>query len=179
MKSKIITERNLLLLLVSLLLIASLIDIYTAFTSPIFEIAEMNPIYVLTGSKGPLIIVSILVTVWIIKSIYSSISIFKIFLFTLMTIYLIFAHSVGIYMNNLATEQYYENPEEVIKQTSEYKPKDKFINYSILMGLVMMIPVIFSMIAFHVTMVFYNSRKPKREKIIDDVYKLTHKLRYK
>ncbi len=181
---KYITERNLLYILIGLLLITTAIDMWTAFTSPIFEIAEMNPIYMLTGTKAPLVVLTIIITLWIIKNISKSISIFKIFLFTLMTIYLTVGHSVGAYSNILATQQYEETidpieKEELIQDYREYDTKDKFMGYFILVGIVMLLPILLSMIAFYTTMYFYNKRKPQRDIIIDEIYKLSSKLKVK
>ncbi len=181
---KYITEKNLLYFFIGLLLITTVLDIYTAFSSPLFEIAEMNPIYMLTGSKAPLLILTVIITLWIIKNISKSISIFKIFLFTLMTIYLTVGHSVGMYSNIMATQQYektidQEKKEELIQEYKEYDNKDKFIGYSIVVGIVMAVPVFLSMIAFIVSMHFYNKRKPQRDKITDEIYKLSSKLKVK
>ncbi len=171
-----LTERNVLLVLISLLLLATFLDIYTALRLDIFEIAETNPIYVITGSKGPLLIITFIVTIWLIKNIKSQLSLFSIFTFTLMTIYLIFGHGVGIYFNISTGNEYKENPEEVIKKLENYNTKEKFTNYFIVIGFVMFLPYLFAIISFSIAMFFYNKRKPKREKIIGEIHKLSTKL---
>jgi len=176
---KYITERNLLFLLIGLLLITSVLDIYTAFTSPIFELAETNPIYVITGSKVPLLILTVLITIWIIKSLSKSISIIKIFLFTIATTYLIIGHSVGMYSNIAATNEYEINQTAVIERVNQYDTKAKFKSYSLVIGIAMLLPMLVSVLAFMIAMVFYNKRKPERERVIDDIYKLSIKLKSK
>ncbi len=181
--TKYLTDKNLLYTLVGILLLSTFLDIYTAFTSPMFEIAETNPIYILTGSKAPLLIITFIITAWIIISLKSSISLHKIFAFSLITIYLTFGHSVGVYSNTLATDIYEETETdetaraELIEEYQNYDVKEKFISYTVLVGLVIMLPYTLSFIAFAITMYFYSKRMPQREKIIDDIYKSIKKLR--
>ncbi len=186
--TKHITEKRLLYTLIGLLLLSTFLDIYTAFTSPMFEIAETNPIYVLTGSKLPLLIITFIITAWIIKNINSSLSLLKIFSFSLITIYLVLGHSVGVYSNTLATERYeateYTETErqqirlEIIEEyTTDFDQKEKLISYSIVVGLVIILPYFLSFTAFAITIFFYNKRKSKREKIMNNIYKLFNELK--
>lgn len=172
-----LTEKNLLFLLIGLLLITTFLDVYTAFTSPIFEAAELNPIYLLTGSKAPPLILTVIITFWIIKTLNKSLSIFRIFTFTLFTIYLIAGHLVGVYSNISATERYNEAPEETIEALKQSTSSEKFVSYSILMGIIMILPIFFSVTAFIIALFFYNKRKPERDKITDEIYRLVYKLR--
>lgn len=182
---KHITEKNVLIGLISLLLISTFLDIYTALTSPLFDIAETNPIFIITGSKIPLLILTVITTLWIIKSITKSISIFKIFLFTVICVFLTYGHFIGMITNILATERYESAleeetaREELIKEYREYNVKEKLISYHLLVGLIMVIPFFISTIAFWTSMYFYNQRKPKREKIMDEIYRLSQELKIK
>lgn len=163
--------------LIGVLLIATFLDIYTAFTSPIFEEAETNPIYVLTGSKAPLLLVTLFFTVWVIKNIRSSISLPKLFLFTSVIIYMTFGHLVGMYSNFSTTQIYYENPEVVMEAIENYDTAEQIGTYSLVVGLLVMIPFMLAFGSFWITMFFYDKRKPKREKITDDIYKLASRLK--
>ena len=95
--SKHINEKRLLYILIGILVITTVADIYSAMRLPIFEIAESNPIYVLTGSTMPLIWLNIFVVIWYSRSLKNSISIPKIFIFCMMTLYLSIGHGFGIY----------------------------------------------------------------------------------
>ena len=172
-----ITEKNILYLLIGILLLSTFLDIYTAFTSPIFEIGETNPIYVLTGSKGPLLLLTVVFTIWIIRSLQTSISLFKLFLFSLVLIYMTFGHFVGVYGNTITTNDYKENPEEVKAALENYDAQDKFVSYSMVIGMFLLLPYTLSFIAFYITMYFHNQRKPERERITDEIYKLSKRLK--
>ncbi len=179
---QIITENTLFYLLIGILLLATFLDIYTAFTSPIFEIAEVNPIYVLTGSKVPLLIVTLIVTIWIVSNLNKSISLPRIFLFTSITLFLTFGHVVGVYANTVSTNQYMETESdpaaraEIIEQYQNHDMKSKLINYSLIVGVIVGLPFILTTISFVIAMYFHNQRKSKREKIMDEIYNLARRL---
>jgi len=177
--SKHITENKLLWGLIVLLLLSTLLDIYTAYSSPIFELAETNPIYVITGSKAPLLIANVVVLIWIARNLTRSVSIFKIFVFSLAAIYLSTGHLVGAYANITSTNEYNENPEKVMAQIEQYSVKDKFTAYTWIVGLAILLPILLSITAFSIAMFFFNKRKSQREKVIDEIYKLTFRLRAK
>ena len=113
--NKYLNEKNLLWLLIIILVITTVIDVYTAINSPAFEIAELNPIYVLTGSLAPVMILSVVVTILILRTLRTSISISKIFSFTMLTIYLSIGHGYGAASNIYAGKLYVENPTEFIE----------------------------------------------------------------
>jgi hypothetical protein len=174
---KHITERNLVYLLISILVITTLIDIFTAVSSPIFEIGETNPIYLLFGKNVFfLILVSTIATIWIIKKLNKSLSVTHIFIFTLITIYLSTGHLVGAYSNISATQAYEENPEKTTKLINSITPKEKIVYYQIIVLTFMIYPYVTAMAAFSITLYFFNKRKPEREKIVDNICKLTVKL---
>ena len=173
---KYITEKNLVYLLIFTLVATTIVDIYTALRTPIFQIAETNPIYVLTGSILPLLLLNIIIIIWFGRSIKNSISIPKIFVFCMITIYLSAGHLLGAWSNITATEQYQENPEEFIGIVKEYNAKEKINSYMIFVGVVMVLPIVISFIAFSIAMYFYGKRQPKRDKIVNKICKLTKKL---
>ncbi len=178
-----VTEKRVLYVLVGLLLLATFLDIYTALTSPIFEIAEMNPIYVLTGSKAPLLVLTFVMLWWYISVLKNSISIQKLYVITLATILLIFGHGIGVYGNTVSTNQYLESEDnpveraELVEEYRNYDMGDKINNYLIIVGVFLLIPFVISITAFYVAMYFYDQRKPQRDKIMNDICKLTDKLK--
>ncbi len=173
---KYITEKNLLYSFIGVLIITTIADVYTALSSPVFEIAEANPIYLLTGSVVPLLVMTVFITIWFARNLTNSISIGKIFMFCMLTIYLSVGHGFGVWSNITATNQYQENPEEYIENIEVYEVKDKVTAYFILVGIVMMLPIVVSLIAFTIAMYFYEKRQPKRDKIVDKICGLTKKL---
>lgn len=172
-----LTEKRLLYGLIAILVVTTIADIYSAMRLPIFEIAESNPIYVLTGSTLPLIWLNIFVVVWYSRSLKNSISIPKIFIFCMLTLYLSVGHGFGIYSNITAGEEYQKNPEGFIADVKAITPAEKMQAYGLLVGIVMVMPIIISFIAFSVAMYFYGKRQPKRDKIMRDIYKLAKRLK--
>ena len=171
-----LTEKRLLYLLIIILISSTLIDMYTALSTPAFEIAEVNPIYVLTGSVTPLVILSVIIVYFISRTLVRSISIVKIFMYVMFTIYLSIGHGVGIASNVYADKEYNEDPEKFIEEAAKVKPTEKIGLYSGLIFFVMLLPIIISVVAFHIAMYFYGKRLPKREKIMMKIYGLAGML---
>ena len=94
----------------------------------------------------------------------------------MITIYLSAGHLFGAWSNITATESYQENPEEFVETIKEYDAKEKINAYMIFVGAVMVLPIVISFIAFSIAMYFYKKRQPKREKIVNQICKLTRKL---
>lgn len=179
--SQMFTERIVFYILVVILIITTLVDMYTAFTSPIFEIAETNPLYLLIGSIAPLIIISFIAIIFLLYHLNKGISLFKIYLFSLIIVYLSFGHLVGAYSNILATNKYNEDPETVEKYLEEEAAttKQKIISYNILIGVFIVLPIILSSVAFYITTFLYHKKKPERDKIIYEIKKLADKIHFK
>ena len=163
--------------LIGILLLSTFLDIYTAFTNPVFELAETNPIYVLTGSKLPLLAITIVFTIWVMKNAWKSISIPKLFTFVSVMVYMIFAHGVGVYANWNTEQAYNENPEAMLEAIENYNTGEKIQTYSMIVGFLVMIPFILGFLSFWITMFFYDKRKPKRDKITDKIFKLVWELK--
>ena len=173
---KYITEKNLLWLFIGVLVITTLADIISALTSPVFSIAESNPIYVLTGSVMPLLIINVLVIIVIAKNLNRCVSITKIFVFCMFTVYLSLGHGFGVWSNIAATNDYEEHPQKYIERIEQYDVQDKISAYMVLVGFVMLLPIIVSLIAFSTAMYFYEKRQSKRNRIVTKICKLTKKL---
>ena len=174
--SKHINEKKLLYILIGILVITTIADIFSAMRLPIFEIAESNPIYILTGSTMPLIWLNIFVVIWYSRSLKNSISIPKIFIFCMMTLYLSIGHGFGIYSNITAGEEYQKNPEGFIEYAQAITPQEKIQAYGFLVGIIMVMPIMISFLAFCIAMYFYGKRQPERDKITHAIYKLSKKL---
>ncbi len=171
------TERNLLYLLIFILIATTLVDMFTVFRLPIFEIAESNPIYLLTGNVMPLVIINILVVIWLLRNLGKAISIPKIFVFVMLTLYLSVGHGFGIWSNLAAGERYEEDPEQFIETVQAITAKEKVQAYGLLVGFVMLLPIFISIIAFNISMYFYGQRQPLRERIMQEIYELVSRLR--
>lgn len=171
-----LTEKRLLYILIFILIGTTLADLLSALTSSVFKIAETNPIYLLTGNARPLIILNIFSVIWFARNLKNSISIPKIFVFCLITLYLSVGHGFGIWSNITAEQQYQENPAVFVREVEEITTKEKVEAYSLLIGIVMLLPILIAVIAFYVAMYFYTKRQPKREKIMGEIYKLAKKL---
>ncbi len=174
---KYITEKNVMLLFIGMIVITTIADIYSALTSPVFFIAETNPIYILTGSVVPLLVINALVVVWITINLRKSISITKIFVICMITVYLTLGHGFGVWSNISATNDYEEHPDKYIQMVQEYDTNDKIMSYLLLVGIVMIMPIVVSMIAFIVAMYFYEKRQGKRNRIITKIWKLSRELK--
>ena len=173
------TEKNLLWLLIGILIITTAIDAFTAFRLPIFEIAEINPIYLLTGNVMPLIIINIFVVFWMARNLKNGISIGKIFFFVILTLYLSVGHGFGIWSNLSAGEEYEQDPEGFIEYAQAITPKERAQAYGILVGIVMVLPIVISIIAFNIAMFFFGKRQPIRDRIIQEMLELAERLRRK
>ncbi len=176
---KPLSEKQVLLILVTILIITTIADMYTAFSSPIFKIGETNPIYVYTNSIWPLVALTILLTSYIINNLRKRLSLFKIFIATMMTLYLSLGHSFGAWSNITSTEEYYEDPELFVERIETITVSQKVEIYFILVGIVMLMPIFISGVAFVVAFFIYNKRKPVRDKITDKIYELAVRLKTK
>lgn len=172
-----LSERTVVYIVIGILILTTLGDIYTALRNPaLFKIAETNPIYIVTGSPVPLLIINVIVVLWFLTSLKKSISIIKIFTFTLMAIYLSLGHGFGIWSNLTATEAYVEDPVAFVEDYTGTTEAERVSSYFLFVGIIMMMPIIVSFIAFYLTIFFYQNRKSKREKIMDEIYILSTKL---
>ena len=173
---KWITEIRVMWTIAISLIASTLIDMYTAFTSPIFFIAETNPLFLLFGSRGPLVLISIFATIWIFYTIKKSISLFRLYAFCLIFVYLTFGHLLGAYTNIVATQKYEQNATAVVELYEQTTTAEKIKNYNLLVGLFMLLPMILSLIAFFITSWIYYKRLPEREKAMLEIKKLTDKI---
>jgi len=163
-------ENTLLWILIGAMIISTIADMYTALSSPIFYIAETNPIYLLTGSTLPLIAMSIFVIYFFYTKLSKSISLYMIYFFTLLSVVLVALHGFGAWSNISAYEQYESNPELYVESVSEISTGTKLTYYVTFVGILFSLLLGMPLIAFWVTMKFFHQRKPKRDKIVDEIY---------
>jgi len=169
-------EQKLLWTLMGALILSTLADMYTALSSPIFKIAEINPIYILTGSVIPLIALNFIVLYWFWTKLSKSLSLYAIYFFTLLTVVLVVLHGFGVYSNLTALEQYESNPEVYVEAIGQLSQEAKITTYFLYVGTLFLLLLGIPMIVFYSTMHFYHQRKPERDKIVDEIYEQAMKL---
>ncbi len=173
-----ITEKKILWTLIVLLFVTTIADLWTAFGSPVFKISESNPLFLLEGGIVTLLILTTLITVFLIRTLFKSISLTKLFIVFMFTIYLCAGHILGATTNIRATQNYYEAPEEYVESMKQLTTDDKMQSYFWLVGLFMLLPIILSSIAFALAHKIYELRKSKREQIVDKIFELGHQLKF-
>ena len=171
-----LTEKRLLWGMIGVLIATTLLDMFSALRLPIFSIAESNPIYLLTGNVFPLIIMNIVVILWMWNNLNKKLSLQKIFVYSMLTLYLSVGHGFGIYSNLNAQQQYEAEPEEFIEYAQSFSTEEKISAYVVIVGLIMFMPIVISIIAFNIAMYFYGKRAPKRDKIILQIHRLSKKV---
>jgi len=171
-----IKEKYIVYGMIGLLLLTTIFDFYTAFTSPIFSLGETNPLVLLFGNAIILTIVAIGLTSYIIWKLKTQISLMGIYIFVLATIYLSLGHVVGGVTNMISTNEYYDNPQQVVQELREVTVSDKALIYAGVVFVFLILPVIVSIFAFSITRSLYIQRGDKRLKVIDNIQQLAKKL---
>ena len=196
-------EKTLYLLMIGLLALTTFIDLYTALRSPIFHVAEANPLKVYLGNT--LLVVTIILLITVLASYYlkTQVSLQMIFAMSTFFIYVIAGHLIGAYYNIEADSQFrthYDYEDNVYQQDSsqyravesknnlvmdKYKrdyekvyPDKKAVvtTYFSIVGLLVGVPMFLNWIAFYVAFSFYHSRRDKREVIVGEIYKKAKRL---
>jgi len=189
--------------MISIILIATtIIDIYTGSSGPIKYLVEANPIYLLTKNFFVLTFLTIFFSIFFIYKLKTAMSFQTIFIFSLAAIFLSYGHLVGTYHNLISNASFNENykyyynieeappelqpsligqNEQTIRQFQEdnkfhLSTSQLFLFYSKSIGSFILFPMVISIFAFYITMIFYKSRQPEREKIIEQIHKLSEKL---
>jgi len=168
-------EKYMMLSLLFLIMVTSIIDLITAFLGP-HEIAEINPIYLLTGNFWILMVINFLVMFWFIKSLYQKISLPKIFFLVIILLFLSFAHIFGAYSNIKATRIYDTQPEAFEAYYETTTTSHQYYEYFKIVSVIMIIPIFLSLISFMISYKIFEWRQPKRELIVEEIIKLSKKL---
>jgi len=168
------TDKRVVFILCALLGLATVIDLYTAYSSPIFKIAETNPIYMEYGVY-PLTLLNFLIMIFIIRGMKKTIKLLTLFAFVMSCLLLSYGHILGAQSNIQATQMFHDNPQKVLDQIHSYTPEQKQSAYNDLVFNNIFIPYIISLIGFVIIFYLYDKRKPLREKYIEDGLKLIKK----
>lgn len=194
-------ENRLWLIIIGVLAVTTILDMTTAFKSPIFEVAETNPFYIQFKSVIALVSITLIATIWMLYRLKKALSIGTIFAMCLSIIYLSAGHLIGTYSNVNMEKNYngmvefkaddytqslnmsYEsaralainNSIQEIRQASG-TDRQKLSYYWGIVGLFLGIPILLSYIAFAVAMKFYDLRKPERERIMENAYNELRKI---
>ena len=114
MKNKLFTPEKIVIYILSALLgICTILDLYTAYSSPILTIAETNPLYLNYGVYA-LTAVNFVWMIVVIMGLKKAIKLLTLFGFVMACLLLSYGHIIGMQANIEATSLYYKNPEKVI-----------------------------------------------------------------
>lgn len=161
------TEKNIIILLGIILGITTIVDLYTAYTSPIFEVAETNPIFIAYGIL-PLTIMNFVYMGFLLYGMKKSIKLSWIYGFVLATIFISFGHVLGAQSNIEATGKYNYNPEKVMEAINNTTDAERIDFYTNFVMTKLFIPFTLSFIGLLITYYLFDLRRPEREKYIDE-----------
>lgn len=178
MKSELFTPEKIVIYILSAVLgITTILDLYTAYSSPIFTIAETNPLFMNFG-VGVLTAVNFVWMIVVIRGLKKSIKLLSLFGFIMACLLLSYGHIVGMQANIEATSIYYKNPEKVTNYIMyNMTAEDKAQIYNTTVMDKIFIPYVISLIGFIIIFYLYNKRKPIRDKYVDDAIKLLNKVK--
>ena len=169
-------EKILLWSLLGVLIISSLLDMYTAISSGALHLAEINPIYLMTGNIWVLVAVNVLFIIYFIYEMRKKISLAKIYAFVIVILFLSFGHCFGAY-TNIKTKAVYEQNPEIVKQYAEQVTKqEQSGTYFKLVMVIVLLPAMLSIAAFIISYKIFQWRKPKRDRIIEKIQILAREL---
>jgi hypothetical protein len=171
------TKEKLLLWFIFFILICSTgLDLWTAFNTPLYEIAEINPVYLLTGNIWVLIIINIVFVIYFIYMMQKKLSLAKIFFVTIMIAYMSFGHFFGAY-SNIRTEAIYEKDPGVFEERHAQVTKQAAAgHYFNIMFVVVVLPAWLSIGSFVIAHKIYMWRRDRREQIISQIEYLVKEL---
>ena len=165
--------------LILLLLFTISIDVWTAVRVPDILIQELNPIYIMSGNLYILIFINIITLAYLSYTLIKKVSLAKIYIIIIMTIFMMFGHMFGAYSNLEASKQYTTEPEAFVeKYSGENAPSDtsKMGKYFLITFYIILLPIGLSILSFVLAHKIYVWRQPKRDKMVDEMCKLARKL---
>lgn len=178
MNKELFTPEKIVIYILSAVLgITTILDLYTAYSSPIFSIAETNPLFINFG-VGALTAVNFIWMIIVIRGLKKSIKLLTLFGFVMACLLLSYGHIVGMMANVEATGLYYKNPEKVtnyILYNMTATDKAQIYNDTVINKL--FIPYIISVVGFIIIFYLYNKRKPIRDKYVEQATKLLNKIK--
>ncbi len=198
------TENNLWLILVFILIATPITDYGTAYLSPISHLAEANPIYILANGFFLLVTAGFVAAILFLYHLKKALSLQMIFSLALAVLFLSYGHLSGTYSNIQSSQSFLDNyryhSDDYIQQSpAELQPllqqqnqqalyqyqkdhqemlqsSNRIRQYFNITSLYALIPMLLSLGAFLIALKFHNARKPEREKIVDEIHKLSKRL---
>ena len=161
--------------LFSILMLTTIIDLYTALKSPIFRIAESNPIILLTHSVTILVILTIIISWFVFKIAYTAFRYPKLFIGIIGILYISLGHLGGAYSNIIAHEKYLKDPEATIQEYQNMQVKEKASYYFSFVFVIIVIPLIVAYSTFMLVLSIFHEREGKREKLVHHAHDLLKK----
>lgn len=161
-KNTQLNERYIIWALAALLGITTIFDLFTAFSSPIFVLAETNilflnfGIFALTG-------VNFIYMLIIIAGLKHSEKWFMIFAFVMACLLLSYGHVLGGISNITSTNKYLENPEKITEQINTFTKEQKSAYYNTFVFNNIFVPYVICLIGFSIILQLHKMRTPKRE----------------
>jgi hypothetical protein len=171
-----LTDKKLIYILIAVLGITTMLDLWTAYSSPIFKLAETNPLFINFG----VFVLTALNFIWmvvIIIGLKKSLKLLTLFSFVMAALFLSYGHLSGMFANIEATNKYYDNPQKVLTQIKTLTAPQKTAAYNSFVIDKIVIPYGICILGFSIIFYLYHKRKPIREKYVDEAIKLLNKVR--
>lgn len=162
-----INQTSVLWVMMLVLITTTGIDMYTAFSSPIFDIAETNPIFLFIGTKT-LVVLTVLITFFLFYKLKTLLSLPMLYTFSLLILYSSMLHLVGAMTNISATSAYLADPEMFVQAIESVSDTQKVQSYMIIVSFGL-VPYLLAVIAFYVSYYLFLQRKGNRDKIILEI----------
>lgn len=148
-------------------IISTIIDFWSAIKSPAFELAEVNPIYVLSGSITITLITVAVITYYALSKLWRSINFLGIYVYTYFALFLIVGHFGGAYTNVLATQVYVADPQTFIEAHQGVSVVEKVADYGRLLFIFMMLPFVVAVLSYLLSMKRFFETSQDRVVVIE------------
>jgi hypothetical protein len=158
------------------LALATIFDLWTAFSSPLFHLLETNPLY-LTYGVWPLTILNFIWIAILIIGMKKAFKLFTLFSVIMATLFIGYGHILGGMANLDATKLYYTDNEKVMEYAEKATTQQKMDSYYEFVFERIMYPYLLCIIGFTIIFFLYKLRKPKRDKYVDEICRLAAKIR--
>jgi len=169
-------EKILLWSLFGLLILSTIADMYTALSSGIIEIAEVNPVYLVTGNIWVLIIINVIIVWYIIHELSIRVSLARIYALVLILVFVTVGHLFGTYSNIKAVAAQNADPVGFEEARQEIRAASKAYVYFRAISVIMLMPMMLSFLVFVITHKIYQWRRPERERMIHEIKVLSKNL---
>jgi hypothetical protein len=154
--------------------LTTIFDLYTAYSSPIFHIAETNPIFLQFGEIA-LTAINFVYMIVLIRMLKKSVKWAWLFAGVMAALLLSYGHVMGGLANVESTNLYLSDPDFYMAKILNATTEDKISHYNIFAITTILVPYIISLTGFVIIMYLYEKRKPQREKYVDEAIRLLQK----